>query len=106
MATSSVVSAGRRSLIAVCQLSVQHDLNDNFRRSAQLIERAANNRGCKMVFLPECFDFIGRNKEEQIEQAIEADGQYIMQFRELAKRYGLWLALGGFHNKVRGIFIK
>ena len=49
MATSSVVSAGRRSLIAVCQLSVQHDLNDNFRRSAQLIERAANNRGCKVV---------------------------------------------------------
>uniref|UniRef100_A0A914M2Q0 Nitrilase and fragile histidine triad fusion protein NitFhit n=1 Tax=Meloidogyne incognita TaxID=6306 RepID=A0A914M2Q0_MELIC len=99
MAASSVVSAGRRSLIAVCQLSVQHDLNDNFRRSAQLIERAANNRGCKMVFLPECFDFIGRNKEEQIDQAIEADGQYITQFRELAKRYGLWLALGGFHNK-------
>ena len=48
MATSSLVSAGRRSFIAVCQLSVQHDLNDNFRRSAQLIERAANNRGCKV----------------------------------------------------------
>uniref|UniRef100_A0A1I8BCS9 Nitrilase and fragile histidine triad fusion protein NitFhit n=1 Tax=Meloidogyne hapla TaxID=6305 RepID=A0A1I8BCS9_MELHA len=99
MATSSVVSAGRRSLIAVCQLSVQHDLNDNFKRSAQLIERAATNQGCKMVFLPECFDYIGRNKEEQIDQALDAEGQYITQFRELAKRHGLWLALGGFHNK-------
>ena len=57
-----------------------------------------------MVFLPECFDFIGRNKDEQIDQAIEADGEYILKFRELAKRHGLWLALGGFHNNVRGIF--
>jgi deaminated glutathione amidase len=53
-----------------------------------------------MVFLPECFDFIGRNVGEQIELAVEADGPFIAQFRELAKQNSLWLALGGFHHKV------
>jgi deaminated glutathione amidase len=53
-----------------------------------------------MVFLPECFDFIGRTTAEQIDLAQEADGPYIGQFRQLAKRHGLWLALGGFHHKV------
>jgi hypothetical protein len=54
----------------------------------------------KMVFLPECFDYIGRNTGEQIDQAMEENSNYIGQFRELAKKHQLWLALGGFHHKV------
>lgn len=99
MASSTATSIGRRSLIAVCQLNAQHDLNDNFRRCAQMIETAGAKQGCKMVFLPECFDYIGRTTAEQIDNAIEERGPYIKQFRELAKKHELWLALGGFHNK-------
>ena len=53
-----------------------------------------------MVFLPECFDYIGRTTAEQVDQAVEENGSYIAQFRQLAKKHGLWLALGGFHHKV------
>jgi hypothetical protein len=39
-----------RSLIAVCQLNVQHDIGENFRRSAGMIERAGAIQGCKVRF--------------------------------------------------------
>jgi hypothetical protein len=53
-----------------------------------------------MAFFPECFDYIGRNRDETISLAIEEDGQYINQFREVAREHRIWLSLGGFHNKV------
>jgi hypothetical protein len=44
-----------RSLIAVCQLSAQHDLAENFARSAQMIERAGAMSGCKVRREIECY---------------------------------------------------
>jgi len=52
-----------------------------------------------MVFLPECFDFIARTTSESISMGLKEDDDYIQQFREMTKNYGIWLALGGFHNK-------
>ncbi|KAK6034283.1 hydrolase, carbon-nitrogen family [Cooperia oncophora] len=63
-----------------------------------MVERASA-RSCKMVFFPECFDFIGRTKEENINSATEENGPFIERFRSLAKEHGVWLSLGGFHNK-------
>lgn len=52
-----------------------------------------------MVFFPECFDFIGRSKEEQIALSMTDDCEYINRFRELAKKHDVWLSLGGLHHK-------
>jgi hypothetical protein len=52
----------------------------------------------QMVFLPECFDFVARTREESLAIKLTEDGEFIGRFRALAKQHGLWLALGGFHN--------
>ncbi|KAI3421103.1 Nitrilase and fragile histidine triad fusion protein NitFhit [Globodera pallida] len=96
---AAMSACSRRALVAVCQLNVQHDLQHNFEQCARLIKRAGARDDCKMVFLPECFDYIGRNVGEQINQAMCEKSQYIAQFRELAKQHGIWLSLGGFHHK-------
>ncbi|VDN18591.1 unnamed protein product [Gongylonema pulchrum] len=52
-----------------------------------------------MVFFPECFDYVGRNREENEALAMAEGGEYIGRYRSCAKQYGLWLSLGGFHEK-------
>lgn len=51
-----------------------------------------------MVFLPECFDYIGRNKEETISMAYKETDKYLENLRDLAKKNNIWLSLGGFHE--------
>lgn len=53
-----------------------------------------------MVFFPECFDYIGRNREENEMLSLTESGDYIGRYRTCAREYGLWLSLGGFHQKV------
>lgn len=53
-----------------------------------------------MVFFPECFDYVGRSREENEELAMDENCEYIGRYRNCAREYGLWLSLGGFHQKV------
>ncbi|CAB3403560.1 unnamed protein product [Caenorhabditis bovis] len=87
-----------RHFIAVCQMTSDNDLEQNFEAARSMIERAGEKK-CEMVFLPECFDFIGRNKNEQVDLAMSVDGDYMRRYRELAKKHNLWLSLGGLHHK-------
>ncbi|KAH7731082.1 CBN-NFT-1 protein [Aphelenchoides avenae] len=70
----------RRNMIAVCQLTSRHDLQENFQVCLSMIERA-KKRDCKFVFLPECFDYVGRSKEESISLAMPEYGEYIGKSR-------------------------
>ncbi|KAI6187119.1 hypothetical protein M3Y98_00207700 [Aphelenchoides besseyi] len=98
---NSLSGPSARHLIAVCQLTSTHDLDANFKVCAEMVERA-KKRNCTMVFFPECFDYVGRNREETIKMAYSENSSYMKKFRDLAKSNGLWLSLGGFHNKVEG----
>ncbi|KAI6214079.1 hypothetical protein M3Y94_00226300 [Aphelenchoides besseyi] len=98
---NSLSGVSARHLIAVCQLTSTHDLDANFKVCAEMVERA-KERNCTMVFFPECFDYVGRNREETIQMAYSENSLYMKKFRDLAKSNGLWLSLGGFHNKVEG----
>ncbi|VDN05729.1 unnamed protein product [Thelazia callipaeda] len=89
---------GARALIAVCQLTSTHDMEYNFEIAKSMMKRA-KERNAQMIFFPECFDFVGRNREENESQAVTEDGDYIGRYRQCAKQYGLWLSLGGFHEK-------
>ncbi|KAJ1363935.1 Nitrilase and fragile histidine triad fusion protein NitFhit [Parelaphostrongylus tenuis] len=91
-------SARGRSLIAVCQLTNDHDIERNIDVCKNMVERA-RSRDCKMIFFPECFDYVGRSKEENISLATEEQGPIMDRFRDLARNYGLWISLGGLHNK-------
>ncbi|VDK17303.1 unnamed protein product [Anisakis simplex] len=97
MATQTLCSQ-RPSLIAVCQMTCTHDLEENFKTAMSMMERA-KERDAKMVFFPECFDFVGRNREENISLAMSEDDEYIGRYKETAKKLRIWLSLGGFHNK-------
>lgn len=49
--------------VAVGQMTSVGDQDANFNVCSQLAREAAH-KGCKMLFLPECFSFIGVNQKE------------------------------------------
>ena len=59
----------------------------------------------QVVFLPECFDYVGESRELSVSMAAKLDSPRIQGSCELAKELGVWLSLGGYHEKVCIIFI-
>ncbi|RWS20304.1 nitrilase and fragile histidine triad fusion protein NitFhit-like protein, partial [Leptotrombidium deliense] len=87
-----------KQLIAVCQMNSKENKDENFNVCKSMITRAANI-GCKMVFLPECFDMICDSKKKTLENIEPIDGPLITKYRQLAKESCVWLSLGGLHEK-------
>ena len=56
-----------------------------------------------MIFLPECFDYVGTSRAESLEMSDTDEGVILTRYRQLAKKLGVWLSLGGMHEKVRSI---
>ena len=71
----------------------------NYSIYLKLICDAAQS-GCRIAFLPEAFDFIGRNKNETFELAENINGEIISNMKKLAKDSNIWLSLGGFHRVI------
>lgn len=55
-----------------------------------------------MIFLPEAFDYIEEDKAKSFKLAESLNGPTITNYKSLAKSLGVWLSLGGFHEKVMG----
>jgi len=87
------------SKIGIIQLCSKFDKALNYSIYSKLICDAAGS-GCKIAFLPEAFDFIGRNKNETFELAETINGEIISNMKKLAKDASIWLSLGGFHRKL------
>lgn len=51
-----------------------------------------------MLFLPECFSFIGEQQGETLAVAEPLDGPLMHRYCELARTVDLWLSLGGFQE--------
>lgn len=83
---------------AVCQMTVTSDVKANLEQATGLVETAAN-KGAAMVFLPECFDFIGENSKQTNDLSQSIQGETISYFKNLAIDNKVYLSLGGFHNK-------
>lgn len=54
----------------------------------------------QIVFLPECFDYVGENREQTLSMAAPLESPRMQSLRDLAKELGVWLSLGGYHEKV------
>lgn len=52
------------------------------------------------MFLPECFDYVGENRGQSVSMAAPLDSPRMQGCCELAKELGIWLSLGGYHEKV------
>ena len=84
--------------IAVGQMCASSDVEKNFEVVADLCSQA-KDRGCAMLFLPECFAFIGVKGTDALAVMEPLDGPLLGRYRELAARHRLWLSLGGFAEK-------
>ena len=51
-----------------------------------------------MLFLPECFSFIGASQPESLRSAQPLDGPLMRRYCEMAREHGMWLSLGGFQE--------
>ncbi|GAB4821765.1 hypothetical protein N2152v2_008811 [Parachlorella kessleri] len=98
VASAAQVSTGRTTRVAVAQMTAVGSPESNFQTCSTLAEEAAA-QGCKMLFLPENFNFLGRMPAESLSIAQALDGNFIQQYCQLARRLGLWLSLGGFQEK-------
>ena len=81
--------------IAVGQMCASSDVEKNFEVVAALGSQA-KDRGCAMLFLPECFAFIGVKGTDALAVMEPLDGPLLGRYRELAAKHRLWLSLGGF----------
>ena len=54
----------------------------------------------QMVFLPECFDYVGENREQSYSMAAPLRSPRMQRMCDLAKELGVWLSLGGYHEQV------
>lgn len=102
MTTRTMASIGSIKVnkipVAVCQLNCINDKEANYQAASSVVTQAAAV-GAKMIFLPECFDFIGTTRQETIEAAEPLDGPTISKYRDLARNLKVWLSLGGMHQK-------
>ena len=94
----STVMEKRNTLVAVCQLQSSDSKDANQEQATALIQRA-KTRGAKMVFLPECFDFVGTSKAFVASAAETLQDKTIRYYSEMAASKNVWLSLGGFHEK-------
>ncbi|XP_002168676.1 deaminated glutathione amidase [Hydra vulgaris] len=84
--------------VAVCQMNSTDDKERNIRICTELINESYDKEA-KIVFLPECFDYIAENKTDSVKMAESLEGDIIKHYKNLAKEKSLWLSMGGFHEK-------
>ncbi|XP_033507810.1 deaminated glutathione amidase isoform X2 [Epinephelus lanceolatus] len=92
------MSTSPHPVAAVCQLTVTPNKEANFSACKQLVDEA-KERGASMVFLPENFDYIGSSREETLSLSESLTGDTISRYSQLARQLGVWLSLGGFHER-------
>jgi predicted amidohydrolase len=85
---------GRRSRVAVAQMTSTSDVKANLTQVERLC-RAASVAKCVALFLPEGFAKISSNGAESARTAEPLDGDTLRSCVRFAKRHNLWLSLGG-----------
>eukprot|EP01084_Bolivina_argentea_P127386 225300_1 len=83
--------------IAVVQMTSTTDIEHNFETISNLMQKI-NKYPVEMVFLPEAFAFIGDGKiksKDIADKSIKPMGPILSKYASLAKKYNIWLSLGG-----------
>merc|ERR1712224_85554 len=101
MASASNDAVVSKKLVGVVQMTASNNIDSNFAICERLV-KSAKERGCVMVFFPECFAFIGAFPGEAQKVAEKIEGPWLQRYCDLAKREGIWLSLGGFHEYGNG----
>lgn len=83
--------------VAVCQMTCNNSKEGNLKYFAKLVSKAAEEN-VKMMFFPECCDYVGNSKDESREMAEDFEGPLMTAYKSLAKEHQMWLSIGGFHE--------
>jgi deaminated glutathione amidase len=86
--------------VAAVQLNSTPDLDRNLARARALIEEAAG-RGAQLIALPEHFAYLGP-QDQNPPSAQPLNGPLVSEFRELARKLGVFLLLGSFPELIPG----
>ncbi|MFI7081911.1 carbon-nitrogen hydrolase family protein [Micromonospora sp. NPDC049903] len=81
--------------VAVCQLNSRDDRKANLVAAEALIDRAAH-AGADLVLLPEYVDYLGPSAGMPAAEPV--DGEVGRFFADVARRRGIWLIAGSFHE--------
>lgn len=93
--------AARRVRAGLVQMTAVNDKAANFATCAALVSEAVA-KGCKVVFLPENFSFMGAQPGEAQRAAEKLDGPTMGRYLQLAREQSVWLSLGGFQERCDG----
>lgn len=88
---------GKIKRVAVAQMTSSDDQQANFTVCETLVKDAAA-KDCLMTFFPECFSFLGGSQRASIKAAQPLSGPLVAQYCDLARKYDMWLSLGGFQE--------
>ncbi|XP_055381058.1 nitrilase and fragile histidine triad fusion protein NitFhit [Condylostylus longicornis] len=98
-AQSSKMSSETASkpIAAICHMRSTCDKQKNLEQIRQIIKEA-KSKLAKMVFIPECCDFVGESRVQTLELSEPLDGRLLKIYCDLAKTDKIWLSLGGVHE--------
>ena len=81
--------------VAVCQLNARDDRKANLAVAEKLLERAAAG-GADLAVLPEYVDYLGPAAGQPPAEPV--DGEFAGFFAAAARRLGMWVLAGSFHE--------
>ncbi|ASW56294.1 carbon-nitrogen hydrolase family protein [Plantactinospora sp. KBS50] len=81
--------------VAVCQVNSRADRKANLEAAAELLDRAAA-AGADLAVLPEYVDHLG--PAATLPDPEPADGEFAAFFAAAARRHGMWVHAGSFHE--------
>ncbi|MED4600480.1 carbon-nitrogen hydrolase family protein [Paenibacillus validus] len=91
----------RKIKVATVQMDSQHDKASNLQKAERLIREAAG-QGAQYVALPEYFNFVGTEEQEEANAEYIPDGETVQFLSRLSKELNIWLHGGSMLEKVRG----
>lgn len=81
-------------IVAALQYTAKDDLAETTACAQNLIAKAAG-KGARLICLPECANFLARNRESLYQQAeIEETSSFLAMAKASAKQHQIWLSLG------------
>lgn len=120
---SNEISGNMESIIGLSQMCATNDKIANRQQVQRIVESAAQqnasvrrnlaNNFCyfcfwcfsfaflQFVFLPECCDYVGTNRDETIALAETLTGETVEFYKKLAKDNNIWMSLGGIHESIQ-----
>lgn len=94
----SKINEETNATVGVGQMCSTNDKQANLKQVKHIVQQA-KKLDVKFLFLPECCDFVGENRQETLALSEELS-KSILPYKVLAKENEMWISLGGIHESI------